>query len=245
MIKADTKRIKNLGDLKSSDYTPRSIKEEIRHNLSVALRYEEKLFRDLIGYDETVIPDLQRALLSKHNINLLGLRGQAKTRMARSIVALLDEYIPVIPGSELNEDPLAPITEASKEKIRKEGNKMAIEWLHRDDRYVEKLATPDVSVADLIGDIDPIKAVNEKLSYNDEGVIHYGLIPRANRCIFCLNEIPDLQPRIQVALFNIPSGKRHTDPRIQIQNAVGYTVRFHSKPGRLYQSRKYRNSSEG
>ncbi len=203
MIKADTKRIKNLGDLKSSDYTPRSIKEEIRHNLSVALRYEEKLFRDLIGYDDTVIPDLQRALLSKHNINLLGLRGQAKTRMARSIVALLDEYIPVIPGSELNEDPLAPITEASKEKIRKEGNKMPIEWLHRDERYVEKLATPDVSVADLIGDIDPIKAVNEKLSYNDEGVIHYGLIPRANRCIFCLNEIPDLQPRIQVALFNI------------------------------------------
>ncbi|MEM1320598.1 MAG: magnesium chelatase, partial [Bacteroidota bacterium] len=153
--------------------------------------------------DDTVLPDLERALLSRHSILLLGLRGQAKTRIARLMVTLLDEYIPVVAGSELNDDPLAPISRYAHDKVAQEGDDCPIEWLHRDQRYVEKLATPDVSIADLIGDADPIKAATLKLPYSDERVIHFGLIPRSHRCIFVINELPDLQARIQVALFNI------------------------------------------
>ena len=160
-------------------------------------------FEGLIGYENTVIPDIERALLSGHNINLLGLRGQAKTRIARQMTELLNEWIPVVDGSEINDCPLSPISQEAKELICKKGEQTPIKWLHRDDRFFEKLATPDVTVADLIGDVDPIKASNLKLSYSDERVIHFGMIPRANRCIFILNELPDLQARIQVSLFSI------------------------------------------
>ena len=192
-----------LGDLKRSGYTPRSVKEELRANLIARITAKQPLFEGIHGYENTVIPALERAILAGHSINLLGLRGQAKTRMARSLVQLLDEYAPVVQGSEINDDPLAPISRYAKELIARHGDGTPITWLHRDQRYTEKLATPDTTVADLIGDSDPIKAANLKLDYSDERVIHFGLIPRSHRGIFTINELPDLQPRIQVALFNI------------------------------------------
>ena len=196
-------QIKTLGALKESGYTSKSIKDELRENLIVKIMNKETVFKGVHGYENTVIPELERAILSKHNINLLGLRGQAKTRLARLMVGLLDEYIPVVEGSEINDDPLNPISRFAIERINEKGDETPIFWLHRNDRFAEKLATPDVTVADIIGDIDPIKAANLKLSYADDRVIHYGMIPRANRCIFVINELPDLQARIQVALFNI------------------------------------------
>ena len=196
-------KIKTLGELKKSGYKQKSIKDEIRQNLIANLQKNENSFPGIVGYEDTVIPDVERALLSKHNILFLGLRGQAKTRMARQMVNLLDEYIPVIPGSDINDDPLNPITQYARDLIAEKGDATPIEWIHRTQRYGEKLATPDVSVADLIGDVDPIKAANLKLSFADDRVIHYGIIPRSNRCIFVINELPDLQARIQVALFNI------------------------------------------
>ncbi len=199
----NTKDIKTLGALKSSGYQTKSIKDELRDNLKLRIKEGKKAFEGIHGYDYTVIPELERAILSKHNINLLGLRGQAKTRLARLMVYLLDEWIPVVAGSEINDDPLKPISRYAQEKISEEGDETPIEWMHRDDRFFEKLATPDVTVADLIGDVDPIKAANLRLSYADDRVIHYGMIPRANRSIFVINELPDLQARIQVALFNI------------------------------------------
>ncbi len=195
--------IKTLGELKKSGYHPKSIKEEIRHNLVAKLKKNEPTFSGIVGYEETVIPDVERALLSQHNILFLGLRGQAKTRMARQMVELLDEYIPAVRGSDINDDPLEPVSRYAQEEIATHGDETPIHWIHRSERYGEKLATPDVSVADLIGDIDPIKAANLKLSFADERVIHYGIIPRCNRGIFVINELPDLQARIQVALFNI------------------------------------------
>ncbi|HUQ66685.1 MAG TPA: hypothetical protein VM101_11040 [Flavitalea sp.] len=196
-------KIKTLGELRNSGYKTRTIKDEIRDNLVERLQQNQSSFEGIIGYEETVIPDVERALLSRHNILFLGLRGQAKTRMARQMTELLDEHIPVIAGSEINDDPLKPVSKYARDLIREKGDNTPIEWLHRSQRYGEKLATPDVSVADLIGDIDPIKAANLRLSFGDEMVIHYGIIPRSNRCIFVINEIPDLQARIQVALFNI------------------------------------------
>lgn len=196
-------QINTLGELKKSGYRSRSIKEEIRENLINRLNAGDPTFTGIIGYEDTVIPDVERALLSKHNILFLGLRGQAKTRMARQMTELLDEYIPVIAGSDINDDPLQPISRFGRELVAELGDNTPISWLHRSERYGEKLATPDVSVADLIGDIDPIKAANLKLSFADDRVIHYGIIPRSNRSIFVINELPDLQARIQVALFNI------------------------------------------
>lgn len=196
-------KMKTLGQLKASGYVAKTIKEELRANLIDKLRKKENVFEGIWGYEETVIPDLERAILAGHDINLLGLRGQAKTRLARLMVNLLDEYIPVIEGSELNDDPLKPISRFGIDKIKELGDETPITWLHRDERYTEKLATPDVSIADLIGDVDPIKAASLKLPYSDERVIHFGLIPRSHRCIFVINELPDLQARIQVALFNI------------------------------------------
>ncbi len=195
--------IKTLGELKKSGYTSRSTKEELRENLIKKLTNKETVFSGIWGYEETVIPDMERAILAGHDINLLGLRGQAKTRLARLMVNLLDEYIPVIEGSELNDDPLSPISRFGIDKIKELGDNTPVIWMHRDERYSEKLATPDVSIADLIGDVDPIKAATLKLPYSDERVIHFGLIPRSNRSIFVINELPDLQARIQVALFNI------------------------------------------
>ncbi|NSL85528.1 sigma 54-interacting transcriptional regulator [Chitinophaga solisilvae] len=195
--------IKTLGELKKSGYTPVSVKEEIRRNLVRKLQQKEATFPGIVGYEDTVIPDTERALLSRHNILFLGLRGQAKTRMARQMTDLLDEYIPVVEGSEVNDDPFNPLSRYARDLIAEKGDKTPIAWLHRTERYGEKLATPDVSVADLVGDIDPIKAANMKLSYADERAIHFGIIPRSNRGIFVINELPDLQARIQVALFNI------------------------------------------
>ena len=196
-------RVTTLGDLKKTGYVSKTIKDELRDNLIISIKAGEPIFKGILGYEDTVIPDIERAILSRHNMNLLGLRGQAKTRIARQMTELLDEWIPVIKGSELNEDPLNPLTRYAKDLIAEHGDATPIEWLHRSERYAEKLATPDVSVADLIGDVDPIKAANLKLSYADDRVIHFGIIPRSNRCIFVINELPDLQARIQVALFNI------------------------------------------
>jgi magnesium chelatase subunit I len=195
--------IKTYGELKKTGYQSKSIKEELRQNLIEKIKNKQTVFEGVHGYEDSVIPELERAILSKHNINLLGLRGQAKTRLARLMVKLLDEYIPVVEGSEINDDPFQPISRYAQEMLKEKGDKTPISWLHRDERFSEKLATPDVTVADLIGDVDPIKAANLKLSYADDRVIHFGMIPRANRCIFVINELPDLQARIQVALFNI------------------------------------------
>jgi magnesium chelatase subunit I len=194
--------INTLGELKASGYQPRSIKEELRANLILKLRSGEKRFTGIVGFDDTVLPDIERAVLSRHNFLLLGLRGQAKTRIARQMVSLLDEYMPIVQGSELNDDPLKPLSRFAKDLVAEMGDDTPIEWVHRSERFIEKLATPDVSVADLVGDVDPIKAATLKLPYSDERVIHFGLLPRANRCIFVINELPDLQARIQVALFN-------------------------------------------
>ncbi len=195
--------IKTLGELKSSGYEPISIKEELRKNLIKNLQSKTNVFEGIWGYEDTVIPDIERAILAKHNINFLGLRGQAKTRIARTMTMLLDEYIPVVTGSDLNDDPLRPLSRYAIDQINEHGDQTSVSWLHRSDRYTEKLATPDVTIADLIGDVDPIKAASLKLPYSDERVIHYGLIPRSHRSIFVINELPDLQARIQVALFNI------------------------------------------
>ncbi len=195
--------IKNLGELKASGYQSKSIKDELRDNLIKHMEAGTTVFEGVHGFENSVIPELERAILSRHNINLLGLRGQAKTRLARLMMNLLDEYIPYVAGSEINDDPLNPISRFAINLIEEHGDQTPIAWLHRNDRFAEKLATPDVTVADLIGDVDPIKAANLKLSYADDRVIHFGMIPRANRCIFVINEIPDLQARIQVALFNI------------------------------------------
>ena len=195
--------IKTLGELKQSGYSYRTLKQELKENLVRFLREGKDPFPGILGYEKTVRPQVERAILAGHNILLLGLRGQAKTRFARMMVNLLDDYVPVIAGSELNEDPLHPLTRASRAKIDELGDACPVNWISRDERLVEKLATPDVSVADLIGDIDPIKAATLKLSYADQNVIHFGLVPRANRGIFIINELPDLQPRIQVSLLNI------------------------------------------
>ena len=195
--------IKTFGDLEKSGYRSKSIKDELRSNLIEKLKSKSPIFQGIIGYEDSVIPQLTTAILSKHDINLLGLRGQAKTRIARSMVELLDEYIPIIAGSPINDDPFCPISHYGITLKKEKGTDLPIDWIHRNERFFEKLATPDVTVADLIGDIDPIKAATQKLTYADERVIHFGMIPRANRCIFVINEIPDLQARIQVALFNI------------------------------------------
>src|SRR5690606_25541421 len=202
-LRTSMNAIDTLGKLKESGYQSRSVKDELRENLVKQLKNKKDGFRGILGYDDTVIPELQTAILSRHNILLLGLRGQAKTRIARLMVELLDEYIPIIQGSELNDDPLAPMSAFGKALVAALGDATPITWLHRRDRYVEKLATPDVSVADLLGGVDPIKAAALKLPYGDERVIHFGLIARSHRCIFVINEIPDLQARIQVSLFNI------------------------------------------
>ncbi len=196
-------KIETLGDLRKKKYNVLPVKEEMRRNLIQKLRKRERLFPGIIGFDDTVIPQLSNAILAKHDILLLGLRGQAKTRIARMMLNFLDEYTPIIKGAELNDNPFAPISKFAIDTINECGEETEIDWLHRTDRYAEKLATPDVTMADLIGDIDPIKAASQRLHYSHEGAIHFGIIPRSNRGIFAINELPDLQPRIQVGLFNI------------------------------------------
>jgi len=195
--------IETLGDLRQSGYRSRPVKQEIRDNLVCKLRAGDTLFPGIIGYDETVIPQLVNAVLSRHNFILLGLRGQAKSRILRGMVDLLDEKIPIVPGCEIHDDPLAPLCASCRARIAAESDNLRIGWLHREDRYVEKLATPDVTIADMVGDIDPIKAAAAGLNLSDELTMHYGLLPRANRGIFAINELPDLAGKIQVGLFNI------------------------------------------
>ncbi|MEO6830924.1 MAG: magnesium chelatase [Chitinophagaceae bacterium] len=195
--------INTLGELRASGYQPKSVKDEVRQNLINAIRNKTNPFQGIIGYEDSVIPDVERALLSRHNILFLGLRGQAKTKMAREMTSLLDEWIPVVADSDINDDPFRPISHYARVTVAEQGDDTPIEWLHRSARYGEKLATPDVSVADLIGDVDPIKAANLRLSFADERVLHFGIIPRSHRGIFVINELPDLQARIQVSLFNI------------------------------------------
>ncbi len=195
--------IQTLGALRQSGYRSRPVKQEIRDNLVSKLQAGATLFPGIIGYDETVIPQLVNAILSRHNFILLGLRGQAKSRILRGLVDLLDAQIPVVPGCDIHDDPLAPICAACRARIANEGDRMPIGWLKREARYVEKLATPDVTIADMVGDIDPIKAAQGGLNLSDELTMHYGLLPRANRGVFAINELPDLAGKIQVGLFNI------------------------------------------
>jgi magnesium chelatase subunit I len=195
--------IHTLRELRNSGYKIRSVKDEMRENLLAKIARRDKIFPGIHGYDRTVIPALHNAILSKHDIILLGLRGQAKTRILRSLTSLLDERIAVIEGCEINDSPFQPACKRCRRLAAEKGDDLPIAWMHRDERYREKLATPDVTVADLVGDIDPIKAANQRLTYADEEVIHYGIIPRTNRGIFAINELPDLAPRIQVALLNI------------------------------------------
>ncbi len=195
--------ITSLGELRRSEFRSRPVKQEVRDNLVRKVQAGEPLFPGIIGYDETVIPQLVNAVLSRHNFILLGLRGQAKSRILRGLVDLLDEQIPVVPGCEIHDDPLAPLCAACRARVVLEGDDMSIGWLPREARYVEKLATPDVTIADMVGDIDPIKAAQGGLNLSDELTMHYGLLPRANRGVFAINELPDLAGKIQVGLFNI------------------------------------------
>src|SRR5688500_17843618 len=215
-------RPSTLGELRRATETGavphRSVHEEVRENLITKLRAGGVLFPGIVGYDDTVIPQLVNALLSQHHFILLGLRGQAKTRLLRALVTLLDEQVPVMAGCEINDDPLDPICGACRAQVAEMGDAMPIAWLGRDARYVEKLATPDVTIADMIGDIDPIKAARAGLQLSNELTMHYGLLPRANRCIFAINELPDLAGKIQVGLFNILQ-----EGDIQIK---GYPVRL-------------------
>jgi len=207
-----------LGALRASGYRVVPVKDEMRANLVRKLHAGERLFPGIIGYDTTVIPALVNAILARHDIILLGLRGQAKSRIVRLLPTLLDEYVPVVKGTEINDNPFAPVSRHAVELVREAGEDTPVEWLHRDQRYGEKLATPDVTIADLIGDIDPIKAAAQRLHYAHQGAIHFGIVPRCNRGIFAINELPDLQPRIQVGLFNILEEKD-----IQIR---GFNVRI-------------------
>ena len=209
--------LRTLGELRESGYRLRSLREEIQANLRRHLKQSLPLFPGIHGYDETVVPAVENALLSGHDMIFLGERGQAKTRMIRSLVSLLDEWVPVVAGSEIHDDPLAPVSALARQRVSEQADATEVGWLHRDDRYVEKLATPDVSIADLIGDVDPIK-VAEGRHLSDEYTIHFGLLPRSHRCIFCINELPDLAEKVQVGLFNVMEERD-----IQVK---GYRVRI-------------------
>jgi magnesium chelatase subunit I len=212
------KQAKTLGELKASGYGVRSVKDEMRSNLIRKMRSGEKLFPGVVGYDETVIPQVTNAILARHNLILLGLRGQAKSRILRQLTDLLDEQIPIIAGSEVNDDPFHPISAFGRQTLELHEDSTPIDWVGRDGRYVEKLATPDVTIADIIGDVDPIKAAKGGHLLSDELTIHFGLLPRANRGIFAINELPDLAGKIQVGLFNIMQ-----EGDVQIK---GYPVRL-------------------
>ena len=211
-------RPSTIGALRKSGYNVVPVKDEVRNNLIAKLEKDQPLFPGIIGYEKTVIPAIVNAILARHDLLLLGLRGQAKSRIVRLLPSLLDEFVPIVKGCEINDNPFNPVCKRCTDLVREHGNNVEIEWLHRDVRFSEKLATPDVTIADLIGDIDPIKAATQKLHYSHEGAIHFGIIPRTNRGIFAINELPDLQPRIQVGLFNIMEEKD-----IQIR---GFNVRI-------------------
>jgi magnesium chelatase subunit I len=222
--------VNTLGQLRDSGWESVSVKEEMRRNLIRKIEAGEELFPGILGYDKTVLPQLQHAILAKHDIILLGLRGQAKTRMLRQLVNFLDEYIPIVKGSEINDDPLKPLSRYAFSLIEEHGDETPIDWLHRSKRYGEKLATPDTSVADIIGDIDPIKAATKKLSLADENVINFGIIPRTNRGIFVINELPDLQPRIQVALLNIMQERDIQIRGFNVRIPLDLSIAFSANP---------------
>lgn len=211
-------RANTLGELRAGGYQPRSIKDEMRDNLIAKLRSGEKLFPGILGYDESVVPQLVNAILARHNFILLGLRGQAKSRIIRQLTELLDDEIPIIAGSEINDNPFFPLSAYGRQTLELHGDETKIDWITRENRFVEKLATPDVTIADIIGDVDPIKAAKGGHLLSDELTIHFGLLPRANRGIFAINELPDLAGKIQVGLFNIMQ-----EGDVQIK---GYPVRL-------------------
>ncbi len=225
---ADAPSLSTLSDLTASGYRPRSVKDEVRANLIAKLKAGEAVFPGILGFDKTVVPQVQNAILGRHDFILLGLRGQAKSRLVRMLPSLLDEWVPEVEGSEIHDDPLAPVSKYARDLVKKCGPSTPIAWVHRSERYGEKLATPDTSIADLIGDIDPIKAATRKLTYADEEVIHFGIIPRTHRGIFAINELPDLQPRIQVGLLNIMEEQdiqiRGFNVRIPIDVLMVYTA---------------------
>ena len=223
-------RPRTLRELKASGYHPRSIKDELRANLIARLRSRAPLFPGIVGYEHTVQPQIVNAILSRHDFILLGLRGQAKTRILRALVQFLDEWIPAIEGCPLHSDPFVPLTHHARVTVEARGDDTAIEWIPRAARYQEKLATPDVTIADLIGDIDPIKAATLKLDYSDERVIHYGIIPRTNRGIFAINELPDLQPRIQVGLLNILEEKDFQIRGFPVRMPLDVLIVFSANP---------------
>jgi len=224
------KKIKTLGDLKESGWKPETVKDEMRRNLIESLKNGEELFPGILGYEKTVIPQIVNAVLARHDIILLGLRGQAKTRILRMMIRFLDEYIPFVEGSEINDNPMAPLSRFAIEKIADLKDDTPVQWLHRERRYGEKLATPDTTVADLIGDLDPIKAASERLSLADENVINFGLIPRTNRGIFVINELPDLQPRIQVALLNIMQERDIQIRGFKVRIPLDITMAYSANP---------------
>ena len=223
-------RPRTLRELKASGYTSRTVKDELRANLMARLRSRAPLFPGIIGYEHTVEPQIVNAILSRHDFILLGLRGQAKTRLLRALVQFLDEWIPAIEGCPLHSDPLHPLTHHARTLLEARGDDTAVEWIPRAARYQEKLATPDVTIADLIGDIDPIKAATLRLDYSDERVIHYGIIPRSNRGIFAINELPDLQPRIQVGLLNILEEKDFQIRGFPVRMPLDVLVVFSANP---------------
>lgn len=223
-------RPRTLGELKATGYRPRSVKAELRANVIARLRAGEPLFPGIVGYENTVEPQIVNALLSKHDFILLGLRGQAKTRLLRALSQFLDEFVPAIDGCPLNSDPFEPLTHHARQAIEVHGDATPIRWMHREERYQEKLATPDVTIADLIGDIDPIKAATLRLAYSDERVIHYGILPRTNRGIFAINELPDLQPRIQVGLLNILEEKDFQIRGFPVRIPLDVAVVFSANP---------------
>ncbi|MEQ9264924.1 MAG: sigma 54-interacting transcriptional regulator [Balneolaceae bacterium] len=222
--------VKTLGELKKSGWQSVSVKDEIRKNLISKIRKSEPLFDGVLGYEKTVLPQIQHAILSRHDMILLGLRGQAKTRILRLLVEFLDEYMPVVSGSEINDDPYKPLSKYAMDLIEEYGDGTPIEWIHRSRRYGEKLATPDTTVADLIGDIDPIKAATQRLNLSDPNSINFGLLPRTNRGIFVINELPDLQPRIQVALLNIMQERDIQIRGFNVRIPLDISIAFSANP---------------
>jgi magnesium chelatase subunit I len=223
-------RPRTLRELKASGYRPRTVKEELRANLIARLRSGAPLFPGIVGYEHTVQPQIVNAILSHHDFILLGLRGQAKTRLLRALAQFLDEWIPAVEGCPLHSDPSRPLTHHARVMLEARGDDAPIEWIPREARYQEKLATPDVTIADLIGDIDPIKAATLKLDYSDERVIHYGIIPRTNRGIFAINELPDLQPRIQVGLLNLLEEKDFQIRGFPVRMPLDIQIVFSANP---------------
>ena len=222
--------IRTRGALVASGHVPASVKDEVRRNLMAARRERRDVFSGILGYEHTVIPHIENALLARHDFILLGLRGQAKTRILRQLVGLLDEWVPVVEGCEINDDPLQPVCRRCRRLAAEHGDDLPVRWLYREERYHEKLATPDVTIADLIGDIDPIKATRDRLTFGDEEVLHFGIVPRTHRGIFALNELPDLQPRIQVGLLNIMEEKDFQIRGIPVRLPIDVLMVFSANP---------------